>query len=958
MGWGSGNAKRAISRRARPPANVRKSGPVLNRGLTLTIYNKTASWPYPLVVEYHSHDSVRMRILAILARIRSRATHLFRTDSRERDMRDEMQFHLDADVRDRIARGETPAEARRAALIAFGGVERFKEEAREARGVRALQDMAQDFRYAARMLNRSRTFSIAAIATLALGIASTTVVVSAVQAVFRSALPVVDSRQLYVMTEHGIASPSTEMARAVYPYLQYLAYRDAAQHVFDGVGGFRFDALSMRVGDDARVVSSVITSENYFTVLGVHPALGRFFTERRGGAELAEPEIVVGYDFWQREFHGDPRVLGRVVNIDSRPLAIVGVTPHDFHGTMLGVEADVWVPASVLRLPPPAAIASGDSTVLGPRYMPLTIFGRLREGWSVAQTESALSSIATVLPYDRGHTEPRGVKATLESLDGVPQQARKQTIGFMTMLVLTAAFVLLIAATNVAAMLVARALHRQREVAVRLALGASRGRLVRQLLTESLLLCALAVTAGMLLARWLIALAPLLAPEMSIRIVLTPKLDWAVMSVVVVVALVTGVLAGLAPALNATRPQLLPALHGTTQLSRKSQLRNAFVIMQLALSVVLLFSAGLFARAMQRSLAIDTGMDVTGVAIATLNLAPHGYAGARSTLFFEQLLQRLRARPEVVSVAVGNSMPLSGNNNGGNIQRPGAGPTEWKPSSMSGTASASWFATMHVPIIAGRNFGANDVTGAPLVALVNEALARDIWPHENPIGKTLRFNFVNREVIGVVRDGKYRSLDEKSQSYLWLPAAQRPVAAMTVYARARSNSTADVNAASRAIRDEARALDANVALSDVGTVERQMEIARLPQLIAAWLIGAFGVIGLGIAAIGVYGVIAYHVAQRTREFGIRIALGATAAQVMREIMRHTFRLVGIAVVLGLVAAMGVGRIASGFLFGVSAGDPVTAAGVAVLLVVVAGVAAWVPARRVGGAEAMAVLRAE
>ena len=889
----------------------------------------------------------------MFSRIVRRARYLFRRSTVEREMDVEMRLHLEMEIEDRIKHGMTAAEARRSALADFGGVERFKEEGRDARGVRAVDELVQDLRYTTRVLRANPGFTAATVLTLGLGIAATTVVVSAVNALLFEPLPVRDPDELFVIRERWSNTLSnSHVAGWIYPYPHYLEFAEATGDVFTDVAAHRYDMFSLRAGDGAKILSGIIASGNYFQTLGLSPALGRFFSHGAAGPGSAELHVVIGHEFWQTELAGDSSVLGQTLFIDSRPLSIVGVAPNGFRGTIAGLVADVWIPAAVFRQPPPRA---ADAETLAAREPPwLTMFGRLSPEISSTQALAVLQVIGSNLePHDPGVTIDR---IELDPMRSVPTMMRAATMGFAGMLSITAGLVLLIAAINVAGMLLARAIHRRREIAVRLALGASRARVVRQLVTETLTLGLLGATVGIVLAAWLIGLPPALRVPVVGSVDFNLHLDPVVLAASIGVALGAGLFTGLTPARRATRLDLASGLRSVAAGPPKTQarVRTAFVIGQLAMSLMLLITAGLFVRALQHGLTIDPGLDATGVGVAGINLAPHGYDGARSRVFFDALVDRLAARPEIAAVGLGGFTPFSGSYAGLGMVPEGAGPDAQLVRVEWGIASPGYFESTRVPIVAGRAFTDADAPGRPPVAIVNETLARRFWPGESPLGERIVFLGDPRSVVGVSRDGKVRGFSEEQLAYVYLPYRQRTSRSMLVYARGRVGAAAALSA----VRDEVAALDGNVALESAVPLAEQISLPLLPQRAAAWLVGVFGGIGLVLTAFGVYGIIAYHVAARTREFGIRLALGARGGMLIRDVLRYAVVIVGVGTVFGVVASMGTARLVAGFLFGISATDPITFVTVPLTLAGVAIAASYIPARRAAKVDPVTSLRAE
>ena len=884
-----------------------------------------------------------------LARLSRRVRYLVRRADAEREMDHEMRLHLELEIEERVRNGMTPDEARRTARVDFGGVENHKEAARSARGVRPIEDLAQDAGYAFRVLRKSPGFTTASILTVAIGVAATTVVFSAADTLLLRPLPVLEPHRLFALAEtwrDGGKSGSTSMGYYQYPYRHYLALREATHGVFNGLAGFRYGNAALRVGDDARPLTGIVATTNYFHVLGLQPALGRLFsdtTERFGAA----PEIVISYDFWRSDLAGDSTVLGRTLFVDSRPVTIVGVAPRGFNGTITGLLADVWMPAT-MDARPTAGSAGGDPV---DRLGPVIMFGRLEPGMDVGRAERELAVIGPRVDAD----EPakRVKRIDLDPLTGLPAMARGGVLGFTAMLMMTAVLVLLIAAANIAGMLLARGAHRRPEIAVRLALGASRGRLVRQLVTESVLLCLAGGASGVLLARWLVSLLPTINLPIGPRTQLDLRVDATVLGASFGVAVVAGLVAGLTPALQSTRFDILTGLRrgaGQGASARKSRTRSRFVVAQLAMALVLLITAGLFTRALERALAVDPGLDVSGVVVAEVSVESHAYDRARGQAFYKQLVERLHARPELTAAALGEWTPLAMSHNGEGVKTPDG---KFVPVTY-GLADEGYFTAMRIPLVAGRGFGPEHVFGTTPVTIVNETLARRMWPGQSPIGQHIKLNG-DREVIGVVRDGKYRNLDERPTAYAFLPFAQRYSPRMSIFARARGG---DVASALSALRQEVKALDPNIALEKEGLLANQIEIYSLPQRAAAWFVGAFGLVGLVLAALGIYGVISYHVAQRTRELGIRLALGAGHRDVVMMVLRQGLEVIASGLGLGVVLALGVGRLASGFLFGVSGADPVTFVVVPATLGLVALVASYVPARRAARVDPMRSLRVD
>jgi predicted permease len=703
----------------------------------------------------------------------------------------------------------------------------------------------------------------------------------------------------------------------------------------------------VRIDATAESVSSAYVSANYFHVLGVKPALGRLFSDTTERVGAAAPEIVVGYTFWRGRLSGDSAVIGRTLYVDSRAMTVVGVAPPGFAGTIVGLVADIWIPDGAASTPKIGAVTAADSTR---NAGPLSIFGRLRDDVSPRRAVTALNVIGPLLTMDEPWQHIKSI--AIDPIVGPPAMSRGAVIGFFGMLLVTAALVLCIAAANIAGMLLVRAAHRRREVAVRLALGAARGRLMRQLLTESILLCSIGGAFGVLLARVLVALIPAIHAPMGTTVMLDIKLDWAVLLVSLAITIAAGIAAGLAPALQAARVDLISSLHGLPALigNRRGRSRNAFVVAQLAMSLVLVISAGLFARAFRQALLIDPGLDARNVIVARIDVGAHEYDRERGEAFYSQLATRLAARPEIEVAAFGEWTPLAFSHWGQGVM----GPDERRIPVTMGIADANYLSAVRVPIVSGRGFRASDTPTSEPVVVVNETLAKRMWPGEPPLGQQLKLAEGPRVVVGIVHDGKYRSLDEAPAAYAFIPLAQHYNSSITVHLRARGR----MDAALAALRAEVAAMDPNIAVERPRSLASELDLYFLPQRAAALVIGIFGLVGLALAGVGIYGIVAYDVARRTRELGIRLALGARGTDLVISVLSRGGVVVGVGIAIGLLVAFVVARLAAGFLFGIRVLDPLTFVAAPILLGAIALGVSYVPARRAALVDPAISLRVE
>lgn len=872
--------------------------------------------------------------MSLLDGARSRLRALFHRDAAEARMTEEFRFHLDMQTQKYIARGMSPADARRQALLDFGGVERHREDLRDTSRPRILGELAQDVRFTARSLRQQRGFAITAVLIVSLGVGATTALFSLANTLLFRELPVTSPDELYGLNEMRRGASSSGLEGRRIPYARYEAYRDATPDLFAGLAAHVFVPVSMRAGAGAVPVQGALTSGNYFHVLGLRPAAGRFFTEDD------TPFVVLSHRAWQDRFGGDPAVVGRAVHIEGRTYTVAGVAPRGFDGTVVGLTIDVWVPYRVH--------VTADSVEQQPW---VGMFGRIADRRVMTSAAARLETIATRIPPEVENTTVTG--AYLTAMTGLPEQIRAPVGGFVGLLVAAGFLVLMIGAANIAALLLARAVARRREVAVRLALGAGRGRLVRQLLTESSVLFLLGGCGGIAIAYVVTGvLSRITLPGVPVAIEATP--DLRVLAFALGISAATGLVFGLAPAANAVRLQLAGALKDGSPSGGSARMRgrSIFVGAQIALAMLLLITAGLFVRALQRGLALDPGFNPEGIVVGTFNLEPYDIGTERGRAIQEQLLGRVRALGGVSAATLARTTLLTGNSHSNDVSN--LEPDSVRLTSALNIVDTAYFGVLEIPLVAGRSFGPGDTRGAVPVVIVNETLAARLWPGRSPLGRRLRRSEREFEVIGVARDGKYVNLAEEQRPFMFFPAAQHYSPAMTLHARVRGNQARAIES----IREELRAVHPDVALELAMPLERMIAFGLLPQRVAAWLIGAFGVLGLVLAAAGVYGVMSYQVAQRTREFGIRIALGARERDVSRLVFRRGVVLALGGGLAGVVLAVAVTRLLTALLFGLSPLDPVTFGAVAGTLAAVAILASWIPARRAFRVDPMVSLRSE
>jgi predicted permease len=899
--------------------------------------------------------------------------NLFSRARIERDLDEELRASFDLLVDEKVRGGMNPETARRAAALDLH-IESVKEQVREVRAGSFVETLGQDARYAIRLLRRNPIFALTAAASLALGIGATTTVFSV-------------ANGLLISVPSGVSDPSTlvEIARVEegdfgieqIPYALYLSLKKSAR-TLDDVYGYELnlEPISLRTdGDSERVFASFVTM-NYFDVLGVRAAAGRLFGRSDREVPGGSPMVVLSDALWARRFNRDPAVLGRTMSFNGFPMTVVGVADGAFRG-MSVLAPDAWIPAVMIpSLKPDTLIDFSQAT--GPINWQLMVGGRLARNATRRQAADEVATFGAAIERElppriaidfgsgvagRPESGPRVWRVAASS--PIPSGLRLAVAGFLALLMSLVSIVLMIACANLAGVLLARATTRRREIALRVAIGAGRTRLVRQLLTETVMLFLLGGAGGLLLARGLTSLVLKLLPAFPLPVNLAIGIDARVVIFGLALSLVAALLSGLAPAWRGSRADVVSALKDDSKAPvDKLRLRHAFVVGQVAFSILLVITAGILVRGLDRVTRMDRGFDARSVETAAMDLTMAGYTATTGAVFARELLDRVRTLPGVEQATLADRTPGPGGMSFGGITVPGATPPRGKFFSLNWTfVDSGYFATLRVPMLAGRDFSADEVSNARPVAILGESAARQLWPGVDPIGRALfvtEFTLTGVKqpvpvtVVGIVRDVRAGGPRQTAPLNLYVPLQQRPRTALTLLAR-----TTDGRSLAADVRATVRSMNPNLPVLDAQSLERQQNGPVETQLrIGAAVAGSVGLVGLLLAAIGIYGVTAYTVTQRTREIGIRLSLGADRTAVMGMVVKQGMVLVAIGSAIGLLLGAGAGQVLSGARFGTPPPDVLMFAGTAALFAVVGLTACYIPARRATRIGAMEALRYE
>jgi len=882
-----------------------------------------------------------------------RFVNVLRSNRVSADIQRELEFHMAERADDLIAAGMSEADARREARRRFGNPGVQKERTRDADLLTWLESLAGDVRYALRALRASPSFAFVAILSLGLGIGANTAIFSLLNAVVLRALPVERPNELLQVTFGGDQDGS-EYTNPIWEQI-----RDR-QDVFSGVFAYGRTGFNLTSGGEVRPARGSWVSGDYFSTLGVGPAAGRLLT-RADDVRGCPPVVVLGYGFWQSEFGGSMSVIGKTISLDRAPHVIIGVADPSFFGVDVGESIQVYAPLCL------APVLDSRSDWY------LHVIGRPKTGVTPAQAAARLAALAPAIfgatvPEDWGATEKaqyrRNTLGTMSAATGL-SDIRRHYQSALTVLMVAVAVVLLIACTNVANLLLARATARAREMAIRMAIGAARPRIVRQLLTESVLLAGVGALVGIVFARWgTTVLVGLLTRSMD-HIYLDLGVDGRLLAFTVMVAVTTGVLFGLAPAWRATRvdPQNALKANGRGVLAGHSRFAvgKALVTLQIALSLVLVVGAGLLLGSFRKLASLDPGFQRDGVLIVGVNLGTAGYSPAEMGSLHDDLLKRFRALPGVRAAGAAEITPISGMAWNGHISVDDHVAKSSQDNAVwFNQVSDGFFGAMGTPLLAGRDFDERDRPTTQPVAIIHETVARRFFPGTSPLGNYYRHMMHDSldtpvEIVGVVKDAKYQELRETAQPtvYLAMGQAKRSSPFRQFELRTDGPVVSLVPGVKRTIAE----INRSIAI-DLTPLSEQLDASLTRDRLLATLSGFFGVVALSLAMIGLYGTLSYTVARRRNEIGIRIALGAARGRVVRLVLGEVVRMVVVGVLVGVAAALASTRLVRSLLYGLSASDPATMLASALILAAVAGAAAALPAWRAARLDPVAALREE
>lgn len=878
-----------------------------------------------------------------------RLRSLFRRNETETALSDELQFHLQNQVDEFIAQGMSPEEARCAAKRSLGWLEQVKEECRDARSVNLIEDFLQDVRFGLRMLRRSPGFSLLAILCLTLGIGANAAVFSWVEGILFRPYPLVSHQERLVALSGTVGDERDETSWPDLLDLQRSCTLCETLFVSSITGA------TLTIGERAQVMTGSIVSANYFDAIGVHPILGRGFESGEDTGRNAHPVVVISYHLWQTRFKGDPEIIGKTERLDNVVHTIIGVAPERFYGTFVGRGIEFWAPASMLEVYNAGYYKLEDR---GARWAEAYV--RLKPGVTRNQAQQEISAIAARLEAEYPATNRgRGIKVW--ALWETPFNHAGELLPIFEIMVVVVMFVLLIVCANVGNLLLVRSFARRHEMTVRLALGAGRGRLLRQLVTEGLLLSACGAAGGMLVAYWCRHALVLLFPVRGGNVMYLPgQIDGRVLGLSAAICLVVTLAVGLVPAFQTRHLALADTLKtgASAVLGARGRawFRSSLVVLQVTLGFILLVGAALLMQSLRKIRTTSPGFSTTRVFDTWIPLAAAGYDAPRAKTFQDELIQRVRALPGVEAAAYARVVPLGYDSYSSTpIAVDGYEPQpNEQPTVLYNEVSPDYFATMGIPLLSGRAFTRADDENAPRVAIVNQTVVARYWRGQNPIGQRLQVKGNWVQVVGVVKDSKYYSMDETPQPFFYVPLRQYFAIEPDIHIR----TTQPLQTIQTALIREVRALDPNLALYEMITLQEQVNRSTSQQLVAVALVALFGGLALLLASIGLYGVMSCTVSQSTRELGLRMALGAGTSNVLRLVLSRGLLLTTTGIIIGIALALLLTRLLGNLLYQVSPRDPLAFAAAFAVMTLASTAACFLPAWRATRTDPIRALRAE
>jgi macrolide transport system ATP-binding/permease protein len=878
-----------------------------------------------------------------------RLTATFRRRRLEHDLDEELRSHLEMATEINLNKGMSPEDARREALRSFGGIEQTKELYRDRRGLPFLETAFQDLRFGFRMLRRDPGFSILAILCLTLGIGANAAVFSWIEGILFRPYPAVSHQ------ERLLALTGTARGEAGNTGLSWPDFIDLRRNctLFDSFFVSKITGTTLSIGDRAERATGSIVSDNYFDALGVHPILGRGFEPGEDSGRNAHPVTIISYQLWKVRFNGDPQIIGKTQRLDGVLHTVVGVAPEGFYGTFVGWAMQFWVPASMEEVFEDGGYKLEDRDA---RW--IEAFARLKPGVTIEQAQHEVSSVAMRLEADYPATN-RGRSIKLWALWQTPFNNASTLLPTLEIMLAVVVFVLLIACANVGNLLLVRSFARRHEMTVRLAIGAGRGRIVKQLFTEALILSAFGAAGGLLVAHWCRHALVLLFPARGgVAMHLPGEIDWRVLLLSAAVCLLATLLLGLVPAMQTRKIDLAGALKadsaGVVGSRGRAWVRSGLVVVQVSLSFVLLVGAGLLIQSLQKIRTSSPGFSTHGVMFTGVGLVSAGYDAQRAENFQDQLIDCVKAMPGVESVVFARMTPLSyGSFSSTPIAVDGYDvPPEERPTVEYNEVGPDYFATMGIPLVSGREFTRADDERGALVAIVNETMAAQFWRGRNPIGERVQVKDRWMQVVGVAKDSKYRSVRETAKPFFYVPLRQNFSVSTALFIRTPlSPETVAVTLAR-----EVHALDPSLAPYELITLQEQLDRSTSPQLVAVTLVSVLGALALLLAVIGLYGVMSYAVSQSTRELGLRMALGADASNLVQLVLSRGLALTAGGALLGAAVALALTRLLGNLLYHVSPRDPLVFGAAFAVMTIAALAACFLPAWRATRTDPAEALR--